>query len=296
MSFKNIKKLPDFTGLNADSLATAVIPASGTYYDNLLRVLDQTGAAVSVANMKTNIKNLRALLNGETIIDASAEVLLMLQNYYYGNQDATGDVNAAGQLPLMYAKEYYRSALEGDVFGLGMSGVDSFTLEIEGNSDVGTTNGHTHKIENRGRRIEQSDPLGQHVRLQKFPQNFSETGEEDITDLPREPNVGVLAYHIFYDDNTTELDEVILVRNSSELIKVTKEDMITVQQKAGRTPQFDASGNSIFTIDFALSNDLNGYFDMKGVTDLRLRPKWSGAAPGNYTVYREAVFGLNPSR
>lgn len=294
MAFKNVKKLPDFTGIAANALATSVVPTSGVYYDLLLRCLDGT-AAVSVANMKDDVSNLRALLNGETIIDASGEFLLMLQNYYYGKNAASGDVNTAGQLPLMFAKDFYVSPIEGDVFGLGMSDIDSFTLEIDCGASVATS-AHIDKVEVRGNRTEISSPLGQHVRIQKFPQNFGSTGEEEVTDLPREPNVGVLAYHIFYDDNTTDLDEVTVIRNSSDLITVTKDDNNTLQEKAGRTPQYNASGNSVFTIDFALSNDLNGYFDMRGVNDLRLNLTWSTAAPTNYTIYREAIFGLNPNR
>lgn len=295
MAFKNIKKLPDFTGIAANALATADVPEQGEYFDNILRCLDSGGAEVSVANMKADITNLRALINGETIIDASAEVLLKLQNYYYAANNAAGDVNAVGQLPLMYARNFYKSSLEGDVFGLGMGDIDSFNLEINCGAAAATAN-HISKIENRGVRSEISAPIGQHVRLQKFPQNFSTTGEQEITDLPREPNVGVLAYHIFYDDATTELLDVTLIINSSELIKVTKQDIITLQEKSGRTPQFDAAGNSIFTLDFALSNDLTGYLDMRGVADLRIRTNWGTAAPANYTVYREAVFGLSPNR
>lgn len=293
--FKNVKKLPDFTGIAASALATANVPESGEYFDNLLRCLDSTGAEVSVANMKADITNLRAMINGETIIDASAEVLLMLQNYYYAAQNAAGDVNAAGQLPLMYSRGFYSTEQEGNVFGLGMANVDSFSLEVTCGASVATA-GHISKIENRGVRTETSVNIGQHVRLQKFPQNFGSTGEEEVTDLPTEPNVGTLAYHIFYDDSTTDLEEVTLIVNSSELIKVTKQDVITMQEKSGRTPQFDAAGNSIFSIDFALSNDLTGYLDHRGIQDLRIRTKWGTAAPGNYTIYREGVFGLNPNR
>lgn len=295
MAFKNVKKLPDFTGIAANALATADVPEQGEYFDNLLRCLDSTGAEVSVANMKADITNLRALINGETIIDAPAEVLLMLQNYYYAAQNSGGDVNAAGQLPLLYSRNFYKNSIEGDVFGLGMGDVNSFNLEVTCGASVATA-AHISKIENRGVRSEVSAPIGQHVRLQKFPQNFASTGFEEITDLPREPNVGVLAYHIFYDDSTTDLDEVTLIVNSSELIKLTKQDVITLAEKSGRTPQFDAAGNSIFTIDFALSNDLTGYLDQRGIQDLRIRTDWSTAAPGNYTIYREAVFGLNPNR
>lgn len=294
MAFKNVKKLPDFTGIGANQLATSVVPASGKYFDLLLRPLD-SATAVSVTNMIADITNLRALINGETIIDAPAEVLLMLQNYYYGKNSSTGDVNTAGQLPLFFSKDFYRDAAQGDTLGLGMQDVDSFTLEADCGALVGTA-AHVDKIEVRGNRIEIPSPISQHVRIQKFPQDFGSTGEEEITDLPREPNVGVLAYHIFYDDNTTDLTDVTVIRNSSELIKVTAEDNNTLLEKAGRTPQFNASGNSIFTIDFALSNDLNGFFDMRGVQDLRLRLNWATAAPSNYTVYREAVFGLNPNR
>ena len=295
MAFKNIKKLPDATGIAASALATSVVPSQGIYYDLLIGVLDSAGAAVSVANMKADITNLRALIDGETIIDAPAEVLLMLQNYYYAKASATGDQNTAGQLPLFFARDFYSSQIEADVFGLGQGNVDSFTLELTCGASVATA-AHMSKAEVRGHRTEVSAPLGQHVRLQKFPQNFGSTGEEEITDLPREPNVGVLAYHIFYDDSTTDLLDVTVIRNSSELIKVRKEDNNTIQEKAGRTPQYNAAGNSIFTIDFALSNDLSGYFDMKGVEDLRLKLNWATAAPANYTVYREAVFGLNPQR
>jgi len=295
MAFKNVKKLPDFTGVAADALATADVPEQGEYFSNMLRCLDSSGAEVSVANMKADITNLRGLINGETIIDASAEFLLKLQNYYYAAQSASGDVNAVGQLPLNYARNFYKSSIEGDVFGLGMGDIDSFNLEVNCGAAAATAT-HISKIENRGERSEMSSGIGQHVRVQKFPQNFGSTGEQEITDLPREPNVGVLAYHISYDDATTDLDEVTLIINSSELIKVTKQDIITLQEKSGRTPQFDAGGNSIFTLDFALSNDLTGYLDMSGVADLRIRTKWSNAAPANYTIYREAVFGLNPNR
>jgi hypothetical protein len=290
MAFKNVQKLPNFTGISPTALSTSVVPSSGIYFDLLLRVLASDGSAVSVANMKSDVKLLRALIDGQTIVEAPAELLLMLQNYYYGKDSATGDLNSDGQLPLFFSRDYLRQADQAAAFALGTRGIDQFTLEIECGADVNTA-AHTSKIEVRGNKISNEDAaVGAHVRLQRFPQNFASTGLDEITDLPKEPNVATVAYHIFYDDSTTDLLDVKMIANASDQITLDEASNNTILEKAGRTVQKNASGNSIFTIEFGQYNTAGSNFNQAGIQDLRLQLNWATAAPGNYTIYREAIF------
>lgn len=289
MAFRKFIKLADVGGtIAANAVLTSELPKSGTYYGLPLSMLDG-GVDETVAEIIAEVSEVRISVNGVDILEASAATIISLYSYYHGGFNAS---ELAGVLPIRFARDHMPINAQAEVFGLGMVGVNSFILEIT----MGGTVNDIDQIQVRAEKRDIDQPMGQHVRLQKFPRVFPSTGLQEVTDLPIEANAGVLAFHIEYDSSAmtspTLLTDVSVIVNDTEVIKLTETMAQYLAEKAGREWQVDSTTKSLFSIDFGLFNDLTGFLSHEGLTDLRLQLTWAGTAPGTYNIYREAVFGL----
>jgi hypothetical protein len=59
-------------------------------------------------------------------------------------------------------------------------------------------------------------------------------------------------------------------------------------ERSGRNPQ-----TGYYHVAFDKNNDLTSFLPMKGVQDFRQVINWTSAAPGNFNIYAEEIFGLN---
>ena len=287
MPFRKVEKLANIGGTIAPSaVLTSELPKAGTYMGLLLSCLDG-GVDETVAQIIVEMTNIRVSVNGVDIVDASSATLFSLYSYYHGGRNAS---ELAGLLPIRFARDHLPNA-QAEVFGLGMRGVNSFTLEVT----MGGTVDDVDQIQIRSEKRDIDQPVGQHVRLEKFPRSFASTGVQEVTDIPIEANAGTLAFHIEFDGSgstATTLTEVIVIANGTEVLKLPETTAQYLAEKAGREWQLDTTANALFSVDFSLFDDLSGFLSHDGLTDLRLQLKWGGAAPDTFTVIREGVFGL----
>jgi hypothetical protein len=58
-------------------------------------------------------------------------------------------------------------------------------------------------------------------------------------------------------------------------------------EKSGRTVQ-----SGYYHIAFDLMNDLTSFLSMAGIQDFRQVITWKTAAPDNFNIYAEEIFGL----
>lgn len=287
--FRQVRQFAPLTGVGVGALATQEIPTGGTHYAYILRLLTSGGALITAAQVKADVDLLEILVDGQTFISATGEVLLALTDYYYKSKE--GYVAVAGQIVIPLSRDYLNQNVEGDVFAWGTGDINTITLQVSFDSSSITTSSVQIYVE----KTDEARVLGQHVRLQRFPQNSSSTGEKSIGDIPKEPGTNVFAFHILYDDNTTTLGSFILTVGANDVLQLTSDLMNALYSKAGRYVYTNASANSIYPVDFHLVNDLRGGLPMSDkegntIKDMRLRPTFSVAGPGNYVVYRESVF------
>jgi hypothetical protein len=276
--YTQIIKQANVTGVTASSVATARIPTTGTHYALYLMPKSSAGAAVSVANMKTAIGNIVIRINGDQIMEATATFFLDLQKYY---GDAVGAGNVAGVIPIYFAPQTLPTFAERGIFAIGTSNVNSFTVDM---NILSTANMAT--IDVFSEVTPEVRVVGQHIRIKKFPQTFSTTGEQEITTLPLEgATVGYKALHIEAGSGAFE-DVTVKVANYAIFDQVETELNQVLLERSERNPQ-----SGYYHVAFDKNNDLSAFLPMKGVQDFRQIIDWS-TAPSNYNVYAEQIHGL----
>lgn len=275
-----IIKQANVTGISASSVATARIPTTGTHYALFLCPLSSGGAAVSVANTKTAIGNIVVRINGEQIMEATATFFLDLQKYY-GDQTNTG--NVAGVLPIYFAPSYLPTFAERSVFAIGTANVQTFTVDM---NILSTANMAT--IDVYSEVTPEVRNVGQHIRIKKYPQSFATTGDQEISTLPLEgPTVAYKALHIEAGSGTF-VRATVKVGNYAIFDQIPVALNQVLLQRSGRKEQ-----TGYYHIAFDRGNDLTSMLPMGGVQDFRVVVNWSTAAPVNFNIYAEEIFGLN---
>jgi hypothetical protein len=280
--YKQIIKQPNIRGIAAGAIATGEIPTVGTHYGTYLRCLSAAGVALTPAQIKTDVGDIIIRINGVQIVEASATFLLDLQKYY-GDNIGAGNVN--GIIPLSWARPHLATDQERSVFALGMADVSSFTIDVKVTGVAVLSS-----IEVLSEVTPEVRRLGQHIRINKFPQSFATTGLQEITTLPKEGNdVGYLALYI--EESAGAVDKVTVKLGGNNIFEEVDPYLNQVLlEKTLRNPQA-----GYFHVAFDRSNDLSGLIPMVGVQDFRQQITWNTAAgaPGNYNIYTERIFGLN---
>lgn len=276
-------KQANAVGVAANTTATIRIPTSGTHYGLILNCLQSTGAAQSIANMKTAITNLILRHNGEQIMEGSATFFLDLQKYYFDSCTG-GSANVAGILPIQFAPSHFLNFEERRVFAVGTQDVQTMTLDVV----LGTLT-TLSSIEVTSEISPEIRPRAQHLRIKKYPQSFATTGEQEISTLPLEgPAVGYKALHIELGTGTGVASYTTVKVGGYAIWDQVKTAVSTVMANFNRrTPQ------AAYThIDFGRNNALTSFLPMAGVQDLRVIINWT-TSPTNFNIYAEEIFGLN---
>lgn len=273
-------KKANMQGIAAGAISTGVVPAEGTYYALYLFAKTAAGVALTRAQILADIGNIKALINGEEIVNCDVTVLLDLQKYY-GDQIGAGNVD--GVIPIYFQRPHLATDAERSLFALGMNNVNSFTIEAQIKGVVALSS-----LEVFAEVTNEQRNLGQHVRLLKYPQVFSTTGDQEITTLPflNNPTKAYLALHV--DDSAGTIAEVtVRVGGNAIFDRVGNNLNKVLLQKFLRNPQ-----TGYYHVDFARSNDLTGLLPMAGIKDFRQTINWS-VLPGNYNIFTETIHGLN---
>lgn len=298
MAMNQIKQYAPFTGVGVGGLATAQVPVGGTHATYLLRFLTGAGALITEAQLINDVDLVRVKVDGETYFEATGEAALRMFEYYYEARMGVGVT--AGTLPICLSPDFYDDSMQAAALAWGTAQIGTITIEVQLDGAAITT----AQIDLRVEKNNINAGLFRHIRTTRFRQNFAATGEQTINNVnPRNPQVDALAVGIFFDDNTSGISSAILTVEADDILTVTPDINATIQGKALRLPQINAAGNSLFMMDFALSNNLNGYLPLhvpagngteRPIDDFRVRPTWITAAPGNFDVYLIAVWGKSP--
>ena len=292
MPFRPWEQYADVASVAASGIGTLDLPTAGTYYAIYLNCLDG-GAAVSVANIKDNITNVKISLDGVNVIEADADFLYDLADQQYSHNNVYAP--QAGVLPIFLAPDFLTNRVQGSALGYGMAGINSFQIELTFSANV-TGAGHTDQIKVFVERSPITRPLGEYRRITKLQRSFASTGQQEITDLPREggSDVATTAWHVQFDGSATaDLTHFEALLNSQSVIANLPKAIHQARlAKAGRKWMVGAAAKDLFSVPFDLSNDLQGYMSHADVNDLRFRLTWATAAPGSYSLYRESIHNI----
>lgn len=274
-------KQPNFQGnVVASGKLTARIPNNGTQYMVILHAMAAGGADLTVAQMKNDIGTVIFRLNGKPVWEVPATFLLDRQKYFF-DVDGTAAGNINGYIPIHLYLPHLESDPERRVLGWGMADVTSFEVEVNLKPGLATL----ASLELSSVVSDEIRPLGRHLRIRTFPQNFPTTGAQEISTLAREngnTDYGIL--HIeagagTFKDVTVKVNNVVI---HDQVTPGLNQLLLTAGQ---RTPQ-----TGYYHVDFTKRNDLSSILPMAGVNDFRQSINWITAAPGNFNIYAEMLF------
>lgn len=287
--FTQFLKQASAQGVSAGSVATAKIPTTGTQYALFLVLLNGNAApnnTLTVAQMKTAIatSSAHAVLyhNGEQIMEFTSTFMLDLQKYYFDAYTA-GASNVAGVIPIYFAPGHFNNFAERRVFAVGTQDIQSIVLNIPiasvaNLSIINVFSEVSPEVRNRG----------QFLKIKCFPQNFTTTGQQQITTLPLEgPTVGYKALHIELGTNPGVIDYVTVLVGNYAIYDTIEVPLMSVKSQLGRrTPQA-----AYYHVDFGVNNDISAFLPMANIQDFRQNIQWT-TQPTTYNIWSEEYFGL----
>jgi len=278
-----IKRQPSMLGILAGATAAINVPTTGTHYALFLECLGAGGVPLNRVQMINDIGNITVRIDGTEIYTVTATFLLDLQ-LYYGTSIGAGNIN--GYIPIYFAPMWLNSFAERSVFALGTSNVGVISVEANLNAGMATlTNLNVYSEVTPEIR-----PLGQHIRILRYPQVFGvAAGVQEITTLPKQNNsVAYKALHIETPGASIITQATVQLGGNAIFDQVPAALDVILLAKEFRTVQA-----LYYHIDFAKNRDLTSFLPMAGVQDFRQNLTWAVAAPNNYNIYAEQIWGLN---
>lgn len=273
-----ILKEPDFVGVTAGQRATAKVNTRGNLHMLLLRLLDSSSAALTVAQMKAACGDLTLKIDGRIVRDVDVTHLLEIQKYY-GDIALGGNVD--GIVAINFQRPLLRDFLERAVNSLGLGNVDSVTIEVAITSTAVLSKIELHSV------VDDLPlrNLGDHIQVHRFSRSFSSTGVQELTDLPISDDQAkaYLAAHIRHTTGT--LSKVRFRKDGVDVFDNLTADIAQVMQNyAQRTPQ-----SNYRHLEFDLAGNLVSVLVMPAKS-LFCELTWASAAPNSYYVYLERIF------
>lgn len=282
----HIIKHQNISGIENAGKIAGSIPATGTHTALYLRCLDSSDVALTAAEIIADVGDIAIRVGGQTIIDADAQFLLDMQQYYGAYMDA---MNVDGIIPAFYTRPYLPTPQEQVRTALGMIGEGSYTVEL----DLAATLTKLAKIEVFADKLPMEKHMGEHIVVRKIPQSHSvAAGLDQITDLPdlKKKAKAYLALHAYCSTASVDFDHVTVQANSKDIYKSVPALLNQVRlNKAGRTPQ-----TNYYHMDFALQNTIQSRLRLGAITEFSQDIQFSGAGvPGNYTIFAEQLVDID---
>jgi hypothetical protein len=224
------KKLPSIANVTAGATATLSCPVGKTY-NKIMLVYTGTDVA------RTDFKNINVNINGKSVQTYADGAELDLINDYYGRSDT------AGVLTLHFNRPEAHNLLNQRLTGLGT--LDVQTLDIAFDIDAtapGDLAMEAYAVLSEGM------PLGAFVKFKRFPVTYATSGEQEIDNIPKGPNI--MAIHLKKADVSNvevEVDGFKFFEGSKTIIEALQKE---AEPKA-RVPQ----GASCTHVDFMLEGD-----------------------------------------
>lgn len=273
------QKLASFNAVAPGSVASLAIPTTVTYAAIDVEIKHGAGSALmTLTEMKTLIKNVRLMVEGNAAWNITGKNLIEYNAFY--NQNGPD-----GILALNFAQGYLDNPANEDALSLGTADVGNVTLEIELDATVVSP-----KLEATASVYSGANrPIGRFIKLEDTHYAATGVGKFEIPDLPVVgPGIELKALHFTTDQiNTVEikangniLTEVNGTVNKAVLDRRTR-------RTVGRTMQ-----TGYFHVDIA-ANRLADSIVTGGFRDFRIKLDMASAV--TFTVLHELVVNMSPA-
>ena len=250
----------------SSTITTLQIPTGGKIQHLMLYFTTGAGAAVTEAQIRSEITNIRLTINGRDVVNASPTLILDLYEFLsvkVGTPAAIGGVVELNVGRMVYSNPDIR-----DLFGFGTADVANIQVQVTAGTlsaiaNVQAISGRTPVNEN----------LGAHCEFINYPQSFNSTGQHTVDTLPRNTDSSYLALVI--DDGASGTITASELRVNNYAIR---ENLNTNVNSQLLSDQGFAQPAGYFIHGFN-DGSLDARLPMPGVTDLRSIQTFS-VAPG----------------
>ena len=269
--------------VSTGKLVTLNIPA----FDTICQIgltFTNSGAASTLANIISSVSSITLLINGEQVVNLSAEHLAKVWQTLGPQVGLSALVNS---LPLMLSHLLYKLPAAEDAFDIGCERYTQNTpvTNIQVQVQFGTVTGITD-VQAYTERVNKG--TGQNVtvaiaKVLSYFQGFTTTGTSEVDTLPRDSNMGRL-FTLAIPDATGVISKgESLVNNDPVIQDIDKatDDMIVAER--GFAP---VSG--VFNYSFTDGGTMD-LLSMQGVTDMRFKTTFSTACTAGYTLIDATV-------
>ena len=269
--------------VSTGKLVTLNIPAFDTIYQ-LGLTFTNSGAAATLANIISSVSTITLLVNGEQIVNLSADALAKVWASLGPQVGLSALVNS---LPLMLPQLLYKLPAAEDAFAIGCerytqnTPVSNIQVQIQFGTVTGITDVQAYS--ERANRGAGSNVTVAICKLLSYFQGFTTTGTSEVDTLPRDSNMGRLFTLAIPDATGVISSGESLVNNDPVIQNVDKatDDMIVAER--GFAP---VSG--VFNYSFTDGGTMD-LLSMQGVTDMRFKTTFSTACTAGYTLIDATV-------
>lgn len=275
-----IIKDANLQGVAAGSVATLNIEDIATQHAIFLNFKKAGGVEMTRAEIIADIEDIVIRIGGEAKITASAEFLLDLYQFWGGKN---GSYTVAGAVPIYFTRPNLPTAIQRAVYAWGMAQHKGYEISVSiksGASNVQTVEIH-RLVDNLKPRV-----LGPHITIDRYSENFSTTGNQQITHLPHgEAGVAMLAMHL--EEGSGGISDLTIKKNNIEELDEVSANLNLLQlHENEKTAQ-----SGYYHVDFTRMKETYGHLNMFDATSFMQIVNW-GTAPGSYDIYMEQLKDL----
>lgn len=174
--------------LTSSQLQTIQIPPYGKIFDLSLIFTTSAGAAVTEAQLRAEVSNIRLTINGTDFINATPAQLLDLYEHL-ASANVGVPAAVAGGLELNLGRLVFSDRGIRDAFGIGTADVQSIQVAVTAGTLTNVANVQAFST----RQIDLAEKLGTVCKFISYPRNFNATGDDAFDTLPRDPDTVYLA-------------------------------------------------------------------------------------------------------
>lgn len=274
---KRVEVFSDVQNISAGDRSTGKIETKSSIHA-IAFVCTDGGVAVDRAKILTDIDTIVIRAEGKVIREMTATQILDL--YKYNRDDMVAFTNA-GIIMVEFSHGNYDLAQLNNEYALGMLNPknpnNAITLTYEINYKAGLT--YVDRIEVRAIVDDRQRVFGRHIRITPHTRDFASTGNQDITDLPKD--VGskkLLEYHFVLGDGA--ISEITIKQGSKEVYDQLPKTLL--EQMLNNSGFKVQSG--YFHVPFNLDNDPRGGLVLTSGDQWLVKPYWSTTPDGSYTI------------
>lgn len=260
--------------ISAGAILTYNIPSFDTI-DDILLEFTNSGAAATLANIKSGIGKVALNINGEQVINVPFTRLCDVYNSL-GVEVTQSLVNCLG---LNIGRYLFKDPNNEDFFSYGCADIQTIQLQVYCNSTVtGLTDLQVSTV-----RRSTNTALGSFIKIINYPQTMSSTGISTVDTLPRDNNEAYLEILAHNGGGVISGGECVVNGNSvyDPISQALNDYVVNARGLAA------VSGN--FNYSFS-DGSIKGILPMMGVTELRLKTTFTTApTSGTYDLVAVSI-------